>query len=512
MLTRSLIALCFSALVAVSFVSIANAAEERKPAPPEAEVTAAKKLVADVYKKEYEAAKTPADQKKLAGKMLEDAKQSKPGSADQFALYEIARNISTKIGDIDVALDAVRLSAEGFQIDENTLTREIFAKISPLVRTVPERQLLLRYLTVAYFESVRDDQLAEAKEMLDLALAAAKKANDPDAVKQWVSRQEKLAVRQKAQEQLRLAEKVLETKPADPAANATCGEYACFYRKDWIRGLPMIALGPPSALQKLAGKELAGAKTTDEQVALGDAWYDEAQSREGLVKNALLARSAEWYEPAIKDLAALNKRKVQNRLDEAHRTGEPIPTNQWFELLDFVRLGADADPKIWRRERGQIKTGHMDLAIINFPIVVNGAYELHVHSTRHWGPDQFRVGLSLPGNNSHFVYDCLAGETSGMGNIKGKNPHENGTGRAPANLPNGKPHLMSLFCDQKDGQCACVVRVDDKPYFQWSGAADTLVPDSWWRGGRLGLLTWKSRIDLHNVRFRLKSGEAWIVD
>jgi hypothetical protein len=274
----------------------------------------------------------------------------------------------------------------------------------------------------------------------------------------------------------------------------------------------MMALGPPSALQKLAAKELAGAKTDDERIALGDAWYDEAQLREGLVKNAFVNRSAEWYQLAVNDLAALAKRKVQNRIDEAARTGEPVPSNQWFELLDFVRLGIDTKPKIWWRERGQIKTSHSDSAILNFPLVVNGGYELHVYSTRQWGPDQFRVGLSLPGNGSHFVYDCLAGETSGMGNIKGKNPHQNGTGRSPANLSNGKPHLFSLFCDQKEGQCACVVKLDDKPYFQWTGAADTLVPDTWWKGGRLGLLTWKSRIELHSVRFRLKTGEAWIVD
>lgn len=500
----------FALFVAV-IASVASAADERKSPPPEAELATAKKLVADVYKKDYESAKTAADQKKLAGKMLEDAKQSKAGSADQFALYEIARNISTKIGDIDAALEAVHLSAAGFQIDENSLTREVFAKVAPLVRTVPERQLLLRYLTVAYFESVRDDQLADAKEMLELALSAAKKANDPDAVKQWVRRQEKLTARQAAHDKMQQAEKTLETKPADPAANALCGEYLCFYRKDWTRGLPMMALGPPSALQKLAAKELTGAKTPDEQVALGDAWYDEAQLREGFVKNVLLSRSVEWYAPAIKDLAALNKRKVQNRLDEAVKIGDPVPANQWFELLDFVRVGTDADPKVWQRERGIIKTGHMSVSHITFPIVVNGAYELHITSTRHWGPDQFHVGLSLPGNSSVFTYDCLAGETSGMGNIKGKNPHENGTGKPPANLPNGKPHLFSLLCDRKDGQCACVVKLDEKPYFQWTGAADTLVPHDWYRS-RLGLMTWKTRLDLHTVRFRLKSGEAWIVD
>jgi hypothetical protein len=245
----------------VPAVALAQPSAAKTPLPAAAEIAAAKKLAADVYKSEYEAVKTPTDQKKLADKILANAKQSKAGSVDQIAMFEISRNMAVKIGDIDGALASVRLPAEIFQIDQIDLTRKVLMEIAPLVKTIPERQLLLRYLTVAYFEAVDQDQIDNAAELIELIRNTASRANLPDASKQWTRRQETLTIRHEAQRRMRQAITTLETKPTDAAANTTCGEYICFYQRDWDRGLPMLALGAASSLKKLAALELAGAKS-----------------------------------------------------------------------------------------------------------------------------------------------------------------------------------------------------------------------------------------------------------
>ncbi|WP_425618193.1 hypothetical protein NA78x_001892 [Anatilimnocola sp. NA78] len=487
--------LCASALV------YGQAASEKLPAPKADEVTTAKKLIADVYKKDYDGAKSPAEQKKLASKLLKDGAQSTPGSAEQFALFEVAKNICIKIGDIDGALAAAQQTAGTFQIDWSTIQKQVLNEIAPLAKLPAERQLLVRYLNIAYTESLQADKLRDAADLLELAESTAKKSSNLAAVKRWTRRKETLRQRTAAREQMQQALALLEQKPVDPEANQTCGEYLCFYLDDWNRGLPMLALGPPSALKKIAEREIQGAKSPADRLALADAWYDEAHLRDGAAKVAILELSESHYRAALEGQTGLAKRKVENRLEELERNGEPIAICEWVELVDLARLGKDTKPGIWRREMGALRTDYDDGARVVFPVIADGSFELEVVSTRHRGPDQYAVGLSLAANGSGFIYDCLAGQESSLGEKR----------IAPANLLNGKPHQLSLVLDRKDGNCACVVRLDDKPYFQWSGPADSLKPVAANRSC-LAIQTWKTDLVLHSVRFRLKNGNAWLVD
>lgn len=499
MLMRPLAAiLCL--LCSAAFVSGQPTKEKRTP-PQAPEVVAAKKLIADVYKKDYDAAKSPAEQKKLAGKMMQDAAQSPPGSAEQFALFEVAKNICLKIGDIDGALSAAQQSVNIFQVDHSGVRKQILTDVAPLAKLPAERQLLGRYLNIAYSESLQEDKLTDAAELLDLAESNAKKVVDQANAKSWVRRKETLKQRTAAHEKMQQALAQLETNPVDPEANQVCGEYFCFFLDDWNRGLPMLALGPPSALKKIAEREIQNAKSPANQLAIADASYEEAQLREGRAKIALLRLSETRYRSVVAGLAGLEKRKVENRLEELQHNGEPIPVGEWLELTDLVRLGKDTKPGHWRREMAALRTDYDDVTRVIFPVIASGSFDVEVISTRHRGPDQYAVELSQAANGSGFAYDCLAGGASLMGEKR----------IAPANLPNGKPHQLSLALERKDGNCACAVRLDDKPYFHWSGPADSLktIADN---PNRLGIQTWKTDLVLHSVRFRLKNGSAWLVD
>ena len=87
----------------------------------------------------------------------------------------------------------------------------------------------------------------------------------------------------------------------------------------------MLALGSDPALKDLAVKELAGADSPEAQIALGDAWWDLAQSKEGRQRERFLLRAGDWYERAQRNVSSgLAKVKLEQRLAEIANIERPV--------------------------------------------------------------------------------------------------------------------------------------------------------------------------------------------
>ena len=120
----------------------------------------------------------------------------------------------------------------------------------------------------------------------------------------------------KAYAEIKDARATLKEKPNDPDANLVVGKYLCRTKGDWEKGLPMLALGSNAKLKALAEEDIKGATTAEEQVKLGDAWW-EANGKQ---------RASFWYEKASPSLVGLEKDRVQERLEEVATLGQEIPT------------------------------------------------------------------------------------------------------------------------------------------------------------------------------------------
>ena len=70
---------------------------------------------------------------------------------------------------------------------------------------------------------------------------------------------------------VRAAFETLMTKPEDPAANIAAGEYLCFVKGDWPRGLAMLVKGDDKSLTDLASREQDVSDTLAEQLVVADA-------------------------------------------------------------------------------------------------------------------------------------------------------------------------------------------------------------------------------------------------
>ncbi len=147
---------------------------------------------------------------------------------------------------------------------------------------------------------------------------------------------------------LEAAKTKLTETPDDPAANLTVGSYYCYYQGNWTKGLPLLAKGSDSSLKALAAREVAWPAKAEDQMALADGWWDQAQNAEGFAKLAAWRHAGNWYAKCQARLpSGLAKVKVEKRLDELAKVeGETAGAatasatshfttklNKWFPLL-----------------------------------------------------------------------------------------------------------------------------------------------------------------------------------
>jgi len=176
------------------------------------------------------------------------------------------------------------------------------------------------------------DDYDRATELASLGLAAARKTRDGELVKQIVAREKQIKEAAETYARAKTALETLENDPANPTANQAAGEYYCFVKKDWTKGVPMLALGTDAAFKSLAIRELKLsaalrgqniAAFPSEQAELGDAWWDLGEKHDEDMKGRLRSRAAYWYRRASPNLSGLVKQKCEKRLEQIPETNAP---------------------------------------------------------------------------------------------------------------------------------------------------------------------------------------------
>jgi formylglycine-generating enzyme required for sulfatase activity len=131
----------------------------------------------------------------------------------------------------------------------------------------------------------------------------------------------------KDQEELQEARAALAKDSKDPKASLVLGQYLCFSRGDWEKGLPLLAQGNDETLKGLADRELKSPpKQPKEQVNLGDAWWEIASTHSRSQMNAIKIHAGRWYRQADTALpASLVKSNVEKRLVEVRKLRSQLP-------------------------------------------------------------------------------------------------------------------------------------------------------------------------------------------
>lgn len=242
-------------------------------------------------------------------------------AAQRDALKLLRKNFSKEYGQ-RAAADKRRLARKLFDdAPANKSDAGIFhAELSESVRLASECEDYIRVLDAI-------DRLGGAFESYD---AAAEKA----AALKKIGRPVALAII-----------KLLAT-PEDPQANLVAGKWFAFTARHWPEGLNMLARADDGTLAKVAQMELDKPVNAEEQILVGDAWYDigkKAGNRDE--RNAMLGRAQSWYQQGAPGVSGLARTRIDQRmaeiekqlpLDLEHIDWNALSASQWDKLKGTV--------------------------------------------------------------------------------------------------------------------------------------------------------------------------------
>jgi hypothetical protein len=290
------------------------AGEKKLPVPSAAAQDAAMTVVKELYAADYAKAKTLADKVSLAKKLLDLGKSTKDDPAGRFVLLRLSRDIATQGLDGLAAFEAVDAISETFEIDPVEMKAAVL-KYGAAHATLPQHHKRLMEAGLFFVDvAIAEDNYSLAKQLCDFAAAEATAANESETKALAIQRGEEVeGVLAVLYEKAQNAEAMLKSDPINPQANSAVGEYLCFVKGEWDRGILMLALGNDPGLKAIAEKELDELTPTRPE-QLGDAWWERADKEAGPIQRQSRARAAYWYRAALPGLSGLAKSLIEKRL------------------------------------------------------------------------------------------------------------------------------------------------------------------------------------------------------
>jgi len=309
------------AIVLLALTATAAAGESGLPqktqVPDAAALEASQQVARDLYGDLFRSAKTAANKTAVAKEMIDAALKLRDGSSDQYVLLKIGREIAAGAGDAATALQAVEKQAERFDIPAAKLRAETLLTAASEATAPGQHKAVAEAVLPVVDDLAGADDIELALDVCEAGRAAAQKSRQFALVNELRARADELKKQQGSSQEYRQALAVMEDEPAEPAANLAAGRYLCLIKGDWDHGVPMLALGSDAALKAVALMELRGADTAEQQAAIGNAWWDAAETRQGAERDTLRLRAGVWYRRAEPKMAgSLTGLRINQRLEQ----------------------------------------------------------------------------------------------------------------------------------------------------------------------------------------------------
>lgn len=315
-----------------------NPPAERRPVPARDELSKAESQVRALFRVEILAAKKAAEKQALAQKLLETAKDSNDDPTSKYVLLRQAIDLMSDAEDFEASEEALEELIAGYQVDA-WKERFQFVKVSSVEAKSPEgRAMMLKLSESLVSRAAEEEQFETAAQILGEAALLANRAKDPKLAITLRKQRDHIGDLQRLAEAATAAKKTLETSPNDAAAHLVLGQYLCFVRHDWDKGLPHLAQGNDEPLKELAKQELAKPDTAPAKLVLADAWSKLGDKSTGSHRVFALQRAQSRYRLVLEDLKGLEKLRVEKRLTELDSL---IPREQPAELAQ----AKDDEPK-----------------------------------------------------------------------------------------------------------------------------------------------------------------------
>jgi hypothetical protein len=297
---------------------------EEKPTEPTEEAnkallpdeTALAETVKDIrveFRDDYAKLQTGKAAQALAAKLMEEARQTEGNRLKRFALYREARDLVARGADPALGLKAVEAMAQEYPLDLPKEKVEALRLAGKTLESPTAARAFLETVLPMLNDALTADEYDRVAPLVPMARQALQSAGDKAQKKTtepFLTRMERLT---KRYEGVKPAVRTLRDKPDDPEANRIVGAFWCLDKEDWKKGLSLLAKADETALAEAARKERIEPTAPAEQAALGDAWFELANTHADY-RSAMQQRAALWYMRALPDLKDAEKERVEKRV------------------------------------------------------------------------------------------------------------------------------------------------------------------------------------------------------
>jgi serine/threonine protein kinase len=303
---------------------------QRLPVPEGAVLEQATQTAGALFHMEIEKAKTADEKTALAQRLLTQALDGTVDAAGRYVLTRMAASLAVAARDAETAFQCVDQLDAAFDVDPFAMKTAILAGWAKDAQTPPARKQLIEQMLVVGDEAMDVGNADAAKELGRLATAKASGLRDKDLTQRLKEYRERLAKAGRNLEELREAQASLAKDPQDPQANLVVGQYFCFTKGDWQKGLPLLAVGSDERLKGLAEREISvlshppsatgmPAAPSNPQspipnpLELADGWWAVADTDRRGRSNRIKIHAGQWYRQVS---AALPPGLVRNNVEK----------------------------------------------------------------------------------------------------------------------------------------------------------------------------------------------------
>jgi hypothetical protein len=425
--------------------------------PVEEEQKAALVVIGDVYKSDYEKAKTAAQKVELAKKLLNEGAATKDDPISRFVLFRVARDIAAKQGDLTTAFDAIGRIETEYEVDALPMKIEAATLVVKALKTPKDHQACAASLGTLIGEAIALDRYDHAKSLVALALGCAREGREADQIKLLVAKTKEIEELAAEFDKMKDAKALLDSKPTDPAANLAVGKFLCLVKGDWKRGVTMLALGDNDELKAAALLEL---EAQPDSLKLGDAWWKIAEGLEGSAKSRAQTHAGEWYRKALPGLSGLTKARVERLIAQVAVSEPNVQRMNTAKTTDDPSKSADANVKSKPKKPESFNFSFATEKEIKdywtLPSddgdwqIINGALQLHGNKTKYFQ------------SNFQIVGDCEILVTCSNKGWGGPSIHLFGEKLELPGPDNGGPMSYKVHIVRKGGEL--VAKANDKQY------------------------------------------------
>jgi hypothetical protein len=310
----------------------------RAPVPLPIETEHAEKLVRNVFAAEY--AKTDYKSKRALAAKLYKQSSTEADVTARYVLLREARDLSTETKDRATAFLAIDRLAKLYRVrvvdalgmKEKVLVAEQTGKLKPYAA-----ELLFESWLGLVDEAAKIEEYDAAKQLLKNLDKLARRVGLRNEVKLWHEKLETLASR-RATIKPHLV-KLLDA-PDDPDANEQVAMFFLLDKGDFDAAVPLLTKTNESPVRTAALLEVGKPLDAAARAAVGDAWWEAAQStKHAALRARLLERAVHWYRLTTEGLTGLAKTQVDRRLAEIRKSQPIVRRRARLSELRFTTEG-----------------------------------------------------------------------------------------------------------------------------------------------------------------------------